>query len=89
MPKHDKKPTTRRKAKKQVRKSGSKPVVVKKSTIRKYGAGITTGTKVAFGRKKKPTQRGRVKSKIKYVAAIPRPKKKTGKRKKYKSRPLI
>ena len=93
MPKHDKKPTTRRKAKKQVRKSGKKPVVISKRTIRKHGPGITKGTKVAFGKKRKPTQKGKVKRKIKFVAAVPRkpkPKRrKDGKRRKYKSRPLI
>ncbi len=88
MPKHDKKPS-RRKAKKQIRKSGKKPVVVTKRTIRKYGAGITKGTKIATGKKKKPTSKGKVRRKIKYVVGVPRKKKAKSKRRKYKSRPLI
>lgn len=89
MPRHDKKPTTRRKAKKAIRKTGMKPVVVKKRTIRKHGPGITKGPKVAFGKKKKPTAKGKVKRKIKYVAGVSR--KPKGKRKRYpvKSRALI
>ena len=87
MPKHNK-TTTKRKAKRTIRKTGKKPVVISKRTIRKYGPSITKGSKIATGKKKKPTSKGKVKSKIKYVAAVPR---KKGKRKKYKmtSRPMF
>ena len=77
MPKHNKngrkKPSTKRKAKREIRKSGRKPVIIKKRTIRKYGPGLTKQKKTAVGKKKKPTQKGKVKKTIKYITSVPKP----------------
>lgn len=82
MPQHNG-PKTKRKAKKQVKASGRKPVVITKKSIRKYGTGITQD-KVAFGKKKKPSDKGHVTGKIKYVGG--REQRKKARRKNFKEK---
>ena len=80
---NNKKPTTKKQAKKQIRATGKKPVVISKRTIKKFGAQITEN-KVAFGKKTTPTRKGKVIGKIKYVGS--REKRKVDRRKKQRDR---